>query len=133
MTKKGLTGMKYTPNGNNIKITSHFQIDFSNEHKFMIWLTLTELKVNKINVNITTEHPALSNGMLNYQRAFHQLKASNLLTASKTVSPFLAKHVIRTLLGWNLLKYKTQSRWISAHLMLQTKKVQTKTKRVRVM
>lgn len=132
MTKKGLTGMKYTPNGNNIKITSHFQIDFSNEHKFMIWLTLTELKVNKINVNITIEHPALSNGMLNYQRAFHQLKASNLLTASKTVSPFLAKHVIRTLLGWTLLKYKTQSRWISAHLMLQTKKVQTKTKRVRV-
>lgn len=118
MTKKGLTGMKYTPNGNNIKITSHFQIDFSNEHKFMIWLTLTELKVNKINVNITIEHPALSNGMLNYQRAFHQLKASNLLTASKTVSPFLAKHVIRTLLGWTLLKYKTQSRWISAHLML---------------
>lgn len=132
MTKKGLTGMKYTPNGNNIKITSHFQIDFSNEHKFMILLTLTELKVNKINVNITIEHPALSNGMLNYQRAFHQLKASNLLTASKTVSPFLAKHVIRTLLGWNLLKYKTQSRWISAHLMLQTKKVQTETKRVRV-
>lgn len=132
MTKKGLTGMKYTPNGNNIKITSHFQIDFSNEHKFMIWLTLTELKVNKINVNITIEHPALSNGMLNYQRAFHQLKASNLLTASKTVSPFLAKHVIRTLLGWTLLKYKTQSRWISAHLMLQTKKVQTETKRVRV-
>lgn len=132
MTKKGLTGMKYTPNGNNIKITSHFQIDFSNEHKFMILLTLTELKVNKINVNITIEHPALSNGMLNYQRAFHQLKASNLLTASKTVSPFLAKHVIRTLLGWTLLKYKTQSRWISAHLMLQTKKVQTETKRVRV-
>lgn len=132
MTKKGLTWMKYTPNGNNIKITSHFQIDFSNEHKFMILLTLTELKVNKINVNITIEHPALSNGMLNYQRAFHQLKASNLLTASKTVSPFLAKHVIRTLLGWTLLKYKTQSRWISAHLMLQTKKVQTETKRVRV-
>lgn len=126
MTKKGLTGMKYTPNGNNIKITSHFQIDFSNEHKFMIWLTLTELKVNKINVNITIEHPALSNGMLNYQRAFHQLKASNLLTASKTVSPFLAKHVIRTLLGWTLLKYKTQSRWISAHLMLHPKKSKPK-------
>lgn len=47
MTKTGLTGMKYTPNGNKKK--SHFQIDFSNVHKFnMIRLTLTELKINKI-------------------------------------------------------------------------------------
>lgn len=44
--------MKYTHNGNKKK-TSHFQIDFSNVHKFyMIRLTLTELKVNKINVKI---------------------------------------------------------------------------------
>lgn len=46
---------------------------------------------------------------------------------------FLAKHAIRTLLlGWNLLKFKTQSRWISAHLMFQHQRDQPKTKRVRV-